>query len=283
MTGDTGAQRTAPGGNDTPTMRLFTLLEVIASNHRPFSLLSLIEETGLSKPTLHRMLQQLEASELILRQGDGRQYAIGTRLRRLAEALLLNDTFHGARHAVLQDLVDEIGESCNITALSGDQVVYLDRVETSEPLRFHLRPGSRVPCHASASGKMLLSQLSPAQRRQLLVHAPLRPYTPKTVTDLAEFEEQLARTRRDGFAIDNEEFLPGLLCVAVLVPVARGRSNMCVAAQAPVLRLTADRALRVLPALQRAAEAIGALEQDAAVSRSRLRGGEAETGEPAEA
>ena len=253
-------------GSDTPALRLFLLLEAIATRFRPFTLQSLVEETGLPKPTVHRMLQQLEGAGLLLRQADGRQYGTGARLRRLAEQLLLNDTHHGARHAVLRNLVDEIGESCNITALSGDEIVYLDRVETPEPLRFHLHPGSRVPCHATASGKMLLAQMTLAQRRQLLAHAPMRRFTPKTLTDLDALEIELARARRDGFAIDDEEFLPGLICVAVLVPVQRGRSNICIAAQAPVVRLTPDRALRLLPALQRDAEALSAIERDAATT-----------------
>ena len=249
---------------DTPTMRLFVLLEVIAARHQLFSLQGLVEETGLPKPTLHRMLQQLEGAGLLIRQSDGRHYSTGVRLRRLAENLLLNDTHHGARHSVLRSLVDEIGESCNVTALSGDEVVYLDRVETPEPLRFHLHPGSRVPSHASASGKMLLSQMSPSQRRQVLAHAPLRRYTPKTVTDLDTLEGEFKRVRRDGFAVDDEEFLPGLVCVAVLVPTTNGRSNVCIAAQAPVMRLTPDKALLLLPALQRAAKAISDVETDAA-------------------
>lgn len=247
---------------DTPTMRLFSLLELIASKDHFVSLQGLVEETGMPKPTLHRMLQQLEGAGLLFRQGDGRQYGTGTRLRRLAENLLLNSTQYGARHAVLRELVDEVGESCNITALSGDEVVYLDRVETPEPLRFYLRPGSRVPVHCSASGKIILSQVAPAQRRRLLSHASLKQYTPNTVTDLDKLEEQVLRARRDGFAIDDEEFLPGLICVAVLVPTGAERTNMAVAVQAPVMRLSTDKALRLLPALQRAAKAIGRIESE---------------------
>jgi IclR family acetate operon transcriptional repressor len=217
----------------------------------------------MPKPTLHRMLQQLESAGLLFRQADGRHYGTGTRLRRLAENLLLNSTQHGARHAVLRHLVDEVGESCNVTALSGNEVVYLDRVETPEPLRFYLRPGSRVPVHCSASGKIILSQLSPNQRRKLLAHAPLRQYTHKTITDLDALEQELKRARRDGFAMDDEEFLPGLICVAVLVPAAgAARSNLCVAVQAPVIRVTADKALQFLPALQRAAAAIAGIEAE---------------------
>jgi IclR family acetate operon transcriptional repressor len=245
---------------DTPTLRLIALLEVIATQQRPFSLQALVEQTGLPKPTLHRMLQQLEAASLLQREGDGRHYAGGVRLRRLAENLLLHSTQHGARHAVLRHLVEEVGESCNLTALAGSEVVYLDRVETAAPLRFYLHPGSRVPVHCSASGKILLSQFTPAQRQRLLGHAPLPAYTAKTITDFARLEVEIQRSRDLGYAIDDEEFLPGLVCIAVLVPAAAGRSNLCVAAQAPVMRLAPDQAPRLLPALRRAAEALGRIE-----------------------
>lgn len=248
---------------DTPTMRLFALLEVIASKDQFFSLQGLAEETGTPKPTLHRMLQQLENAGLLERGADSRQYGTGVRLRKLAENLLLNDTFHGARHGVLRALVNEVGESCNLTALSGSEVIYLDRVETPAPLRFYLHSGSRVPVHCSASGKIFLAGMTPAQRRRLLAHSPLEAFTPKTLTDKDALEEEIKQVKRQGFAFDNEEFLPGLLCVAVLVPSDSGRSNLCVAVQAPIMRLGPDKALKLLPALQRAAQAISRIERDA--------------------
>ena len=69
-------------------------------------------------------------------------------------------------------------------------MVYLDRVETAAPLRFYLHPGSRVPAHCSASGKMFLAQMPPAQRRRLLAHAPLERYTAKTLTALDALEQR---------------------------------------------------------------------------------------------
>ena len=248
---------------DTPTLRLFALLEVIASKDQYFSLQSLVDETGLPKPTLHRMLQHLETAHLLERSGDGRLFGTGVRLRRLAENLLLNDTAHGARHTVLRNLVTEVGESCNLTALSGSEVIYIDRVETPAPLRFYLHSGSRVPVHCSASGKIFLSQMSPSQRLRLLSHAPLEAYTPKTITQPEALETEIKLVKRQGFALDNEEFLPGLLCVAMLVPASVGRSNLCIAVQAPLMRLTADKALALLPALQRAADALSQIENDA--------------------
>jgi DNA-binding IclR family transcriptional regulator len=255
---------------DTPTMRLFALLEVIAEKDQPFSLQSLVEETGLPKPTLHRMLQQLESVGVLQRESDGRHYSTGVRLRRLASNLLINDTFHGARHMVLRQLVEEVGESCNLTAFTGSEVVYLDRVETAAPLRFYLHPGSKVPAHCSSTGKLFLAQMSPAQRRRLLGHITLTKFTEKTQTDPEKLERELELVRRNGYALDDEEFLPGLLCVAVLVPSVSGRSNLAVAIQAPIMRLTHDRALHFLPALQRAAQALAAIEA------------ESESGRPAE-
>ena len=249
---------------DTPTMRLFLLLEVIASKDQLFSLQALVEATGLPKPTVHRMLQQLEGAGLLQREGDGRHYSTGTRLRRLAENLLLNDSHHGARHAVLRRLVEEIGESCNITALTGGEVVYLDRVETPAPLRFYLHPGSRVPAHCSASGKVFLAQMTATQRHRLLAHAPLERYTATTLTDLDQLELELKRVRRNGFALDDEEFLPGLLCAAVPVPCDSGRSHLCVAVQAPIMRLSPAKARKLLPTLQRAALALSQIDAEPA-------------------
>jgi IclR family transcriptional regulator, acetate operon repressor len=248
---------------ETPTLRLVALLELVALRDRPFTLQETVDETGLPKPTLHRMLQQLEGAGLLQRAADGRRYGTGSRLRRLAERLLLNDTHHGARHAVLRRLVEEAGESCNLTALSGNEVIYLDRVETAAPLRFYLQAGSRVPAHCSASGKVLLAQMPSVQRRRLLAHAPLDKYTPRTITQLSKFEAEIQRVQRQGYAVDNEEFLPGLVCVAVRVPNAAGNSNLCVAMQAPTMRLSLAKAIDLLPALQRAAAMLAEIETDA--------------------
>ncbi|TKR54533.1 IclR family transcriptional regulator [Allopusillimonas ginsengisoli] len=252
------AAANTPG--DTPTMRLLGLLEFIAERDRLFTLQDLVEETTLPKPTLHRMLQQLESSGMLQRDTNGRHYGTGSRLRRLAENVLLNDSHHGARHAVLRTLLEEVGENCNITALSGDEVLYLDRVETAAPLRFYLQPGSRVPAHCSASGKLFLAQLSAAQRMRLLGHTPLTRYTKNTLVEIDQLEIEIERVRANGYAFDNEEFLPGLFCIAVLVPRTEGKSNMGVAIQAPIMRMTPDKALLCLPALQRAAQTLANIE-----------------------
>lgn len=244
----------------TPAIRLFALLEVIAQKDEYFSLQSLVEELGLPKPTVHRMLQQLDQARMIQRDGDGRHYSTGIRLQRFAEQVLINNTVHGARHAVLRNLVSEVGESGNITCCSGDEVLYLDRVETTEPLRFYLRPGSRVPLHCSASGKLFLAQMSKSQRKRLLSKQHLEKYTDRTLVDIEEIEEELEKVAKQGYATDIEEFLPGLTCIAMLIPRAGHLSNIGVAVQAPSLRFKGQRMLDSLPALERAINSLAEIE-----------------------
>lgn len=263
MNNTKSTNNTKPDGNrlegGTPAQRLLTLLEVISEKDQFVTLQGLVEDTGMPKPTLHRMLQQLEGSGMLQREADGRHYSQGVRLRRLAENLLLNDTVGAARHGILTSLVEEIGESCNITALSGGEVLYLDRVETPAPLRFYLHPGSRVPVHCSASGKLFLAQMAPAQRRRLLADMPLKKFTHNTLIDRQALKLEIETVKQQGYAFDDEEFLPGLLCIAVLAPNPSGVSNIGVAMQAPIMRVSHDQALACLPALRRAADAIAAI------------------------
>ncbi|MDO5056766.1 MAG: IclR family transcriptional regulator [Lautropia sp.] len=246
----------------TPTVRLFAILEAMSRGHCHFTLQEMVQETGIPKPTVYRMLQQLESAGILQRDGDERHYGLGSRLRQIANGLLLNDSLHGARHRILQQLREAVGESCNLTALSAGEVVYLDRVETSAPLRFYLHPGSRVPVHCSATGKLFLSQMPPRQRHQLLGSGPLEKLTTNTLTELSALDAEIERCRRDGYAVDNEEFLPGLVCLAVLVPSPRGKSNLGVAMQGPALRLSVGQVERYLPHLRRAADALARLEAE---------------------
>src|SRR5699024_5199309 len=110
-----------------------------------------------------------------------------------------------------------------------------------------------------ASGKLFLAGMTPAQRKRLLGHVQLESFTANTLTDNDALEEEIRRVRHEGYAFDNEEFLPGLLCLAVPVPNDKGRARLGIALQAPVIRMDRDKALACLPALQRAAKAIRAI------------------------
>jgi len=244
------------------SLRAFAALDALAGVDGPLALAAIAERSALPKPTVHRLLAQLEAGDLVRREPQGRpaaagrRYVVGPKLAELALQVLTHSTHRGARRAILQGLVDELGETCNLTMLDGAQVVYLDRVETASPLRVNLQPGSRVPLHCTASGKLLLALLPPARRTRLLAHVRLERHTANTLADPRAFDDELKRVRRDKTGVDAEEFVAGLVCVAVPVLDREGQAIAAVAVQAPAVRLPLERALALAPRLRVAATAL---------------------------
>ncbi len=245
-----------------PLLRAFALLERIARAEGPVTLREAAEGSGLPKPTVYRILAMLEQAGLLVRETDGRRMSPGPRLTRIALDALLNDAARAPRHAILKSLAQTVGETVNLTMLDGSEVVYLDRVETAWPLRMTLQPGSRVPLHCTASGKLLLASLPAARRRRLVATLVLERYTERTLINANALETELARIRRVGYATDNEEYLAGLVCVAVPVILDRRRTAACIAVHAPLARMPLDTAIGHLPALRRAAGAIAGTFED---------------------
>jgi IclR family acetate operon transcriptional repressor len=240
-----------------PLLRAFALLEHVARARGAVSLQEITDAAQLPKPTVYRMLGVLDDAGLIAREPDGRRVVAGPRLARFAREVMLNESVRAPRHAILKRLAEDIGETVNLTMLDRGEVVYLDRVETEWPLRMTLQPGSRVPLHCTASGKLLLALLPTARRRRIVDELALTPFTDHTIVDRRRLDTELAAIRRAGLATDNEEYLAGLVCVAVPV-TAGGRVAACVAVHAPVARMPLASAMGHLPALRRAAQALGA-------------------------
>jgi len=239
-----------------PLLRAFALLEHVVHADGAVSLLELTELAGLPKPTVYRMLNVLEDAGLLQREPEGRRVTAGPRLARFALDAMLSEAVRAPRHAILKRLAEEVGETVNLTMLDRGEVVYLDRVETAWPLRMTLVPGSRVPLHCTASGKLLLAMLSAVRRKRVIAEMTLERFTDNTIVDAKHLERELAAIRKAGMATDNEEYLAGLVCVAAPVTAA-GRIVACVAVHAPVARMPLARALLHLPALRVAATALG--------------------------
>ena len=235
------------------------LLEAVAAMPHPATLAELAASVGVPKPTMHRWLSALEAAGLLQRTLDGRRFELAGRASRLAFSILGNRPGGTLRHEILQRVVQEIGEACNLTVLDGTHVTYLDRVEAEWLLRISFKQGSKVPAYCSASGKLFLALMRPAKRDLLLGLISLERMTDNTITKKADLLKELADIRRNKYALDREEFLSGLVCLAVPVFQQKAQSRTCVAAlaiQAPVTRMSPSNILTKLPVLQRAADAL---------------------------
>ena len=150
------------------------LLEAVAGMPHSATLAELAARVGVPKPTMHRWLSALETAGLLQRTLDGRRFELAPRASRLAFSILGNRPGGTLRHEILQRVVQEVGEACNLTVLDGTQVSYLDRVEAEWLLRISFQQGSKVPAYCSASGKLFLALMRPAKRDLLLRLMPLR-------------------------------------------------------------------------------------------------------------
>jgi IclR family transcriptional regulator, acetate operon repressor len=237
-------------------LRAFSVLEAVIRADKPVSLDEVASACGLPKPTVYRTLVMLEQAGMLLREPVSKRYTAGPRLSTFALEVLTNSIVRAPAHAILQRLVDEIGETCNVAMLDGTAIVYLDRVETPSPLRLNLQPGSHVPLHCTSTGKLLLSQLSRSQRQKLIGNGPLQRCTENTITDVNLLEQELERFKTDRVATNNEEFHVGMIGVAVPILDRNGRVCASLAVQAPVVRMSLERALQQVPTLRLAATAL---------------------------
>lgn len=237
--------------------RALDLIETIARAGRALTAPELCALLELPKPTVHRLCQRLEAAGYLAREPGGRHFAAGPRLMRLGlDVMRWNPT--AERRAIVQAVVDQTGETCNLTALMNDEVFYLDRVEARWPLRLHLEPGSRVPLHCTASGKLFLASMTPARRARVLNTIELTPFTDHTITDRTALELELLEIAQHDYSLDREEFLMGLNAVAVPVRNEKGSIIAALACHAPSARLDLATAVSYLPKIRAAAAQLAA-------------------------
>ena len=259
-----GSTVPAAAGADTAvtgssTARSLALLAVLAREGRAMSLAELASRLGLAKATTHRLCSTLLATGHLARDVGERPYALGPVMRALALDTLNQGMQRGLRHQVLAAVVAEVGETCNFTTLDGAEVVYVDRVEARWPLRLTLDVGAHVPLHCTASGKLLLAHMPTDARDTLIDGLTLTRMTPHTITSARALKAECDRIAREGHSCDREEFIAGLVAVAVPVRDAEGRVRAAIAMHGPSARLSMDDAIARLPALRAGAERMRAL------------------------
>src|SRR5262249_55599111 len=160
----------------------------LAMARRPLGVTEIGVLQGIPKPTAHRIVRMLESEGLLQREPGMRRLVPGPRLGQLGLGILSARMLRAPRHAVpgaladprlaiLEALSNEVGETCNFGVMTGSHVIYLDRVESAWPLGLRFEPGSRVPLHCTAMGKLFLSVLSLRRRDALLRAIPLYQYT----------------------------------------------------------------------------------------------------------
>jgi DNA-binding IclR family transcriptional regulator len=243
-----------PTGKAFPTVKAVAILEAIATARRPLGVSEIGVLLGLPKPTAHRIVRMLESEGLLQREPGSRRFVPGARLVKLGLGIVGAAMLAAPRHAILEALSHKIGETCNFGVMTGSHVVYLDRVESEWPLGLRFEAGSRVPLHCTSMGKLFLSLLPAPKCALLLRSIPLYRYTENTLTDVPSLEAEVEKIRSSEVSIDNQEFLAGVMCVAVPVRDSNRQPVAALAVSAPLARMSMQEGLQHVPLLQAAAE-----------------------------
>lgn len=243
--------------NRIPTnLRMLMIFEALAASERPLTPSELGEEIDLPKPTLHRLCSTLEAEGYLMREHRSGRLLPSRRTRAMAAGLQKVSRTHIARRMVLKSVASELKETCNIATPGIGGMTYLDRVDTPWPLRFQLPVGTEVPFHCTASGKLFLSHFTDSELAPLLESMDLTQEGPNCITDKTRFHDELRLVRTAGYSWDNQEFMDGMVAIAVPILDPVGRFDCALAVHGPKQRISLEDARSHLPTLQTAARRI---------------------------
>lgn len=242
--------------------RVLDILEMVASSERPLSPTELAVQLKIPKASLHRLVGALEQQGYLQTRMNQRGLQPGHRLHRVAMGVLASAPMQAQRRAILSTLSEQIGETCNIAVPDGVEMIYFDRAETHWPVRVQLQIGSRVPACTTAGGKMYLSSLSRAKRESLVSHVKLVSYTANTIMDTQVLHSELDATAERGYALDNEEYIDGMVALAVPITDENNRLYATLSFHAPCMRVPFAAVTDFLPQIRRASGKLSTLLND---------------------
>jgi DNA-binding IclR family transcriptional regulator len=205
--------------------KVFQIIEQIVSHQeRGLSFSGVVSRTSLPKASTHRILKSLVRMGYLRYETETGKYFGDLKLAFLGSAVTSHFDLKRYVRPELLKLQAKTKHTCNLGVLSGDAGVYLDKLESLEDfgIKLYSAIGKRFPLHCTGMGKVLLAGMEPAERRKILARG-LPSFTPRTITDPAALERELARVRRSGYALDREEITRGIMCVAA--PVRDGEGD----------------------------------------------------------
>ena len=191
--------------------RAFTVLRAVATG--PAGISEVARRVDLPTSTVARLLGTLESLGVVSRIGDGVTYQVGPTVAELATAADGSAGLSAASRLFLVELVTRVGETAGLSVPDGDEVLYLDQVDTGTQVQIRDWSGNRLPLHVVSSGLVMLAH-RPAAEIEGYLARPLATYTERTVTDPATLRRRLEVARRDGFIWTVKEFDVGLTSVA---------------------------------------------------------------------
>jgi DNA-binding IclR family transcriptional regulator len=201
-----------------------SLLEELSRSDRPLGITELSSRLNISKSNVHRMLQALVELRYVQQDGSA-AYRASTRLWEIGSAVLERMDVRRIAGPFRDRLLEMTRETVHLSVLDGDEVVYIDKVDSPEPVRAYSQVGGRAPAYCVATGKAMLAWLTPSKLQVLA--GQLRPHSPRTIIDETVFLQDMARVREAGYAVNRGEWHESVYGIAA--PIRDVRQNVVAA------------------------------------------------------
>jgi IclR family acetate operon transcriptional repressor len=194
--------------------RGFDVMQLLAQSPEPMALAEITSRLRLPRTTAFNIVRTLTkrgAVELIPHRG----YHLGPLVTDLARARAPSQELIPRLRPFLEEIAARTGETALLSVVSGDEIVFIDKVESPQAIRYTVQVGTRRPMYCSAHGKVALAALSNDEVEGYLLRTPLTAQTAKTIVDSAALKRELARIQRLGHAMSDGEFILDVFSVSV--------------------------------------------------------------------
>lgn len=237
-------------------LKALDTIEVLARAGRPLELSELARRLGRPMPSVHRLLRTLELREYV--ENVGGRYRLTLKLFEMGSAVVSSIDVVAVARPICEALCDELQETINMSVRSGTSAVYVMKLDSPRSLRLVSHLGMHVPLYCTAMGKVLMAFERKAVQSALVAETTFEARTKNTLTSGEALDKELQRVTRRGYAIDNQEFEPGLTCIAAPVFDWSNHIAAAISATGPTSRLPRREWARVGATVQEAAQAISA-------------------------
>lgn len=235
----------------TALQRGLGLLQLFSDSPHGLTAKQVAARSRLPVSTVHRFLANLETSAFLNCSGDG-VYQLGIACFAIGQVALSQLDVRRVSLPYLEELNRQTRETIHLTLRHGISAVYVEKLDSPEPLRIHSRIGAAVPLYCTAVGKVMLAYMPDEERGRVLPQLGLKRLTPNTVGNLQELEAELYRVKRNGYACDLEEHELHIRCIAAPIWDHEGGVNASLSITAPMVRMTVTRLRQLAPLIQTA-------------------------------
>jgi len=195
-------------------IKAFTLLNAFTADKKEWGVRELATKSGYNKSTTYRLLSTLVSLNAV-QQNENEKYSLGSKLFELGNRVSLYQSLINATKIPIRDIAIEIQETVLFGVLKDNQVFYINKAESIQGLKISTSVGSFQPIHATAIGKVLLAFSSETKKENILKSLSFTAITKNTITKKNVFINTLGKIKKQGYALDLEEFELGLICVAI--------------------------------------------------------------------